>query len=73
MLGTPAEEGGGGKVLMLERGAFDGLDAAMMVHPAAAEMDAMPGSAVSMFDVSYRGGPRTRVPIPNAASTPPTP
>ena len=56
VLGTPAEEGGG-KVLMLERGAFDGLDAAMMVHPAAVEMDAMPGSTVSMFDVSYRGTP----------------
>lgn len=55
ILGTPAEEGGGGKVLMLERGAFDGLDAAMMVHPAATEMAAMPGSAVSVFDVSYRG------------------
>lgn len=57
VLGTPAEEGGGGKVLMLERGAFDGLDAAMMVHPAAVEMTAMPGSAVSVFDVSYRGTP----------------
>lgn len=57
VLGTPAEEGGGGKVLMLERGAFDGFDAAMMVHPAAVEMDAMPGSAISMFDVSYRGTP----------------
>ena len=33
MLGTPAEEGGGGKVLLLERGAFDGAHAAMMVHP----------------------------------------
>ncbi len=33
VLGTPAEEGGGGKVLMLERGAFDGAHAAMMVHP----------------------------------------
>ncbi|MBP2370354.1 M20 family metallopeptidase [Pseudonocardia parietis] len=57
VLGTPAEEGGGGKVLMLERGAFDGLDAAMMVHPAAVEMTAMPGSAVSVSDVSYRGTP----------------
>lgn len=57
VLGTPAEEGGGGKVLMLRRGAFDGLDAAMMVHPAAVEMAAMPGSAVSVFDVSYRGTP----------------
>ncbi|MBW0105411.1 M20 family metallopeptidase [Pseudonocardia sp. KRD291] len=57
VLGTPAEEGGGGKALMLERGAFDGLDAAMMVHPAAVEMAAMPGSAVSVFDVAFRGTP----------------
>ncbi len=33
VLGTPAEEGGGGKILMLDRGAFSGLDAAMMAHP----------------------------------------
>ncbi|HLI72504.1 MAG TPA: M20 family metallopeptidase [Acidimicrobiales bacterium] len=33
VLGTPAEEGGGGKVLMLEAGAFAGAHAAMMVHP----------------------------------------
>ena len=33
VLGTPAEEGGGGKVLMLQRGAFAGVHAAMMVHP----------------------------------------
>ncbi|NEA28165.1 M20 family metallopeptidase [Actinomadura bangladeshensis] len=57
VLGTPAEEGGGGKILMLERGAFDGMDAAMMVHPAAVEMAAMPGSAVAQVEVSYRGRP----------------
>src|SRR5918912_1249403 len=34
VLGTPAEEGGGGKILMLDRGAFAGIHAAMMVHPA---------------------------------------
>lgn len=33
VLGTPSEEGGGGKITMLERGAFSGLHAAMMVHP----------------------------------------
>ncbi len=55
VLGTPAEEGGGGKILMLEKGAFDGMNAAMMIHPSAVEMAAMPGSAVSVFDVSYRG------------------
>ena len=33
VIGTPAEEGGGGKIFLLERGAFDGVHAAMMVHP----------------------------------------
>jgi len=33
VIGTPAEEGGGGKVIMAERGAFDNLDMAMMIHP----------------------------------------
>ena len=33
VLGTPAEEGGGGKVLLIENGAFDDVDVAMMVHP----------------------------------------
>ena len=34
LLGTPAEEGGGGKVELLNRGAFSEVDCAMMVHPA---------------------------------------
>ncbi|MFP4589704.1 MAG: M20 family metallopeptidase [Candidatus Bipolaricaulota bacterium] len=33
IIGTPAEEGGGGKVDLAEAGVFDDLDAAMMVHP----------------------------------------
>jgi amidohydrolase len=33
LLGTPAEEGGGGKIKLIDAGAFDGLDAAMMFHP----------------------------------------
>ncbi|GIY25784.1 peptidase M20 domain-containing protein 2, partial [Caerostris darwini] len=33
VLGTPAEEGGGGKIRLLELGAFDGIDVAMMAHP----------------------------------------
>ena len=32
-LGCPAEEHGGGKVLLAEAGVFDGLDAAMIIHP----------------------------------------
>ncbi|MFI1994044.1 M20 family metallopeptidase [Actinoplanes sp. NPDC020271] len=33
VLGTPAEEGGGGKILLAGRGAFTGAAAAMLVHP----------------------------------------
>ncbi len=33
VIGTPAEEGGAGKVKLMEAGVFEGVDAAMMVHP----------------------------------------
>jgi amidohydrolase len=32
VIGTPAEEGGGGKVKLIEGGIFEGVDAAMMIH-----------------------------------------
>ena len=57
VLGTPAEEAGnaGGKILLLERGAFTDAQAAMMVHPA--PMDVVDPSiiACSMFHVHYTG------------------
>jgi amidohydrolase len=55
VLGTPAEEGGGGKILMARRGAFADVDAAMMVHPAGADLVAMTVLAVSELEVEYRG------------------
>jgi amidohydrolase len=55
VLGTPAEEGGGGKVLMLDRGAFDGVHAAMMVHPWPTERLTGACLAVSHFDVHFTG------------------
>jgi amidohydrolase len=55
VLGTPAEEGGGGKVIMMDEGAFDGLHAAMMVHPAPYESATMPCLAVRHFEVHYSG------------------
>jgi amidohydrolase len=55
LLGTPAEEGGGGKVLMLDGGAFDGLDAAMMVHPWPEDRLEARCLAVDHFDVTYAG------------------
>jgi amidohydrolase len=33
VLGTPAEEGGGGKIRLIDKGLFEGLDAALMFHP----------------------------------------
>lgn len=33
VMGTPAEEDGGGKIIMCEQGLFDEVDAAMMCHP----------------------------------------
>src|SRR5690348_197205 len=59
VLGTPAEEFGdsSGKIVMLEHGAFDGLHAAMMVHPAPVEMLEMHIIAASMFAVLYPGKP----------------
>lgn len=55
VLGTPAEEGGGGKILMLERGAFAGVDAAMMVHPTPREHADPPTLAVAHLDVTWTG------------------
>jgi amidohydrolase len=55
VLGTPAEEGGGGKVLMLDAGAFDDVHAAMMVHPWATERLEATCLAVHHFDVDFTG------------------
>jgi amidohydrolase len=57
VLGTPGEEAGdaGGKILMLERGAFSGVHAAMMVHPAPADNLVPSIIAASMFCVDYTG------------------
>lgn len=57
VLGTPAEEVGnvGGKILLLERGAFDDAHAAMMVHPAPFDAVAPPLIAAALFDVRYAG------------------
>jgi amidohydrolase len=55
VLGTPAEEGGGGKVLMADQGALDGVDAAMMVHPAGHDLLGMDAIAIQQLYVDYQG------------------
>jgi amidohydrolase len=55
VIGTPAEEGGGGKIFMLDAGIFDDLDLAMMIHPGPVDSVLARPRAVAHFDVTYLG------------------
>jgi amidohydrolase len=55
LLGTPAEEKGGGKELMARAGAFEGVDAALMIHPAGVNLTAMPCICIAEVEVIYHG------------------
>ncbi len=54
-LGTPAEERGCGKELMARHGAFDGLDAAMMLHPAGINAKATRTMCISEVRATFHG------------------
>ena len=66
LLGTPAEEGGGGKVLMMRHGAFAADDAAMMVHPANHELKAFQAVAVHRLTARYTGAAAHAAAAPEA-------
>src|SRR5205807_688586 len=53
--GTPAEEGGGGEVYMGAAGAFEGVDAALMGHPADQDLLEMSVIAIATWEVEYFG------------------
>src|ERR1700761_4077745 len=55
LLGTPAEEFGGGKVLLLNAGVFDDLAVSVMVHPGPVDIAAARALTLSAVRVSYRG------------------
>ena len=55
VLGTPAEEGGGGKVIMGRNGAFADVDVAMMIHPSGADLLEIDALAITSLQVEYRG------------------
>ncbi|WP_459956140.1 M20 family metallopeptidase [Nocardia sp. IFM 10818] len=55
VLGTPAEESGGGKVLMLERGVFDDCAMAMMVHPGPEDIAGAHSLALADLSVVFHG------------------
>nr|WP_245839328.1 M20 family metallopeptidase [Nocardia donostiensis] len=55
VLGTPAEESGGGKILMLEHGAFDDIAMALMVHPGPDEIVDARSLALADLSVVFHG------------------
>lgn len=54
-IGTPGEEGGGGKILLLEAGVFDDVDAALMFHPADRSLMARHGLACAHLRYTFHG------------------
>ncbi len=57
VLGTPAEEGGGGKIKMLEKGAFAGIDISLMMHPYNQTYTFLPSLAVKPIEFIFHGKP----------------
>jgi amidohydrolase len=57
LIGTPAEEGGGGKIRLIESGAFEGVDAAMMFHPFDRDVLMHPCLATLWLELSFAGTP----------------
>jgi len=55
VLGTPAEEGGGGKIRMIEAGAFESIDAAVMLHPGLEDCAAPRTLAARQLSVRFHG------------------
>ncbi|MFE2720841.1 M20 family metallopeptidase [Kitasatospora sp. NPDC059327] len=65
LIGTPAEEYGGGKVDLLRGGAFDDVAAAMMVHAAPQDSVGMTSLAISSWQVTYTGRPAHAAAMPH--------
>jgi amidohydrolase len=64
VLGTPAEEGGGGKVGLIKKGAYKSVDACIMAHPAPMNLNYpvqyvgniyVPHNAISKFQIKFKG------------------
>ena len=55
LIGTPAEEGGGGKELIARAGGFDEVDAAVMIHPFGADIADHPFIGVRTVAITFTG------------------
>ncbi len=57
VIGTPAEEGGAGKVVLLDAGAFADVHCALMVHPGPSDLLLPEVLAAQSLDITYTGRP----------------
>jgi amidohydrolase len=57
VFGTPAEEGGGGKVIMARAGVFNGVTAVLAMHPSQSNVVGGSCLALRTFDMRFRGRP----------------
>jgi amidohydrolase len=57
VIGTPAEEGGGGKIVMVDRGVFDDVHCALMVHPGPSDLLLPEVLAAQTLEITYTGKP----------------
>lgn len=55
VIGTPAEEDKGGKIILLEEGAFDDVDMALMAHPSSISQIGRGGRAITSLTIEYEG------------------
>lgn len=55
VLGTPAEETGSGKVVLVDAGVFDGIDAAMMFHPSSLNLLMASSTALDAYEFEFIG------------------
>ncbi len=55
LMGTPAEEGGGGKIILLEKGEFEDIDFSLMTHPSTQALIGRGGLATTGVDLEYKG------------------
>jgi amidohydrolase len=55
IIGTPGEEGGGGKILLAEAGVFDDVDASFMLHPSRSDMVRRSSLASSRIELVFHG------------------
>ena len=55
VIGSPAEESSGAKVILVEKGIFNDLDAALMFHPGSCNVPEISSLALDALEVTFHG------------------